>query len=138
MQKEDFYSTKSIESKITNRKSDVHGNKVNWLTFRIIRIEKEHPFSIFTKTTFSEDEPYHEINLGKKLRGRPLQKFQPSLEILYPNGKEISVKKLKDIKQLMSFVPLDAREFYNLEAVGEFEDDVEGYGDQVDFDIEQD
>lgn len=55
MKTNDFLSTKKIEKKIVNRKIFVTKNKVNWLKTKEILIEKEKPYSIFMKTTGSEE-----------------------------------------------------------------------------------
>lgn len=59
------------------------------------------------------------------------------MKTLYPTGKVISDKKLADIKSLMPLVPMDARSFYENLQSRAFEDDVEGFGRTVDFEVEE-
>ena len=40
----DFVSVSELINKITNRKTDIDGNKVEWLRMRWIRVEKEKPY----------------------------------------------------------------------------------------------
>lgn len=66
MTKQNFFSTEELEKGITNRKKDVRREKVSWLNARVIKIEKEKPFSIFFKSTHDEEGAYQEINIKKK------------------------------------------------------------------------
>ena len=68
---EEFLSSESLESNITNRKSNTEQAKINWFTFCEIEVREKDPFSIFVKSKLS-DSTYQEINIFKKAsRGRP-------------------------------------------------------------------
>ena len=135
MKKEDFLGTSKLEQLITNRKIDTTGNKVSWLETRVIKLSKDCPFSIFVKYTHKVEEEYKEINIRKRAKGRPNtnSNFYSELFELYPNGKEISTKKLADIKSLMTLVPNDVKDFYRNLIAADFEDDVDGFGENIDF-----
>jgi hypothetical protein len=45
------------------------------------------------------------INLNKRLRGRPSFLGSLILTTLYPNGRNLRDEKLKDVKNLLQFVP---------------------------------
>lgn len=44
MSRQDFFSTKKLESSITNRRVTINKTKVNWMNISWIRLEKQHPF----------------------------------------------------------------------------------------------
>lgn len=137
MNSEDFFSTQDIEKQITNRKISIDKNKVSWLKTKVIKIEKDKAFSIFLKESHAPEEQYHEINISKISRGRKGAKDFSSLTPLYPDGKEISNKKAADLKTLMRFIPLDARPFFKIGNLQEFDDDIDGFGENLDFEIEE-
>lgn len=56
---------------------------------------------------------------------------------LWPNGKEINKAKLDDIKSIMHLIPANAHEFYtNFTGNAVIEEDINGYNETLDFDIE--
>ena len=57
-----FLAFKNLTSDIVNRKTDIHGNKVQWLKIRWIRFKKEHPMQILYKLTVDEDEEFKIVN----------------------------------------------------------------------------
>lgn len=141
MNKDDFYSVENIEKAIANRKVFETGDKVNWLNTRVIKIEKEKPYSIFLKHSHVGND-YKELKIDKRTKGVKLTtlsgNFQSKLNVLYPEGKPISEKKVSDIQSLMSLVPEECKSFYitnNLQ-IADFEDDLEGFGPQIDFEVE--
>lgn len=137
MKKEHFFSVADLEKEITNRKTDTNKEKISWLRTRVIKIEKEKPFSIFLKYTHNENDDFHEVLLNKNPKRQPPLAFKNDVEILWPNGKEISNKKLEDIKSLLPFIPKDAKSFYrNLNGM-DFDDDLDGYGENLDFEPEE-
>ncbi|XP_050510421.1 uncharacterized protein LOC126887115 [Diabrotica virgifera virgifera] len=140
MTKDDFFGTSQIEKSITNRKTNINNEKISWLKARVIMLDKDHPQSIFMKYSHKESEEFKEINIKKITKGRPSDNnnsfFASKLFKLYPDGKELSQKKIADLKTLMSFVPNDVKHFYRDLRGANFEDDVEGFGETIDFDVE--
>lgn len=56
---------------------------------------------------------------------------------LWPNGKPISEKKLKDLKLLFPYIPNDALALSkNLITDETIDDDIEGFDGHLDFDLE--
>ena len=53
MSNESFLAFKNLTSDIVNRKTDIRGNKVQWLNIRWIRFKKEHPMQMLYKLTGS-------------------------------------------------------------------------------------
>ena len=73
---------------------------------------------------------------SKKLLHNFKETILPSL---WPQGKELSQEKIKDLKELLKLLPADCKDFYNfLKRVkaGNFDDDIDGFGEVVDFEIE--
>jgi hypothetical protein len=134
-----FYSTEHLEKEIVNRKVDVNKNKINWMKVREVMIEKSKPFSIYMKEDL-EQEGYYEIDIKKVKVGRPATfHFKDHIINMWPNGKEISAPKLKDIQDIMHLIPQDWQEFYqNLVGNQVIEDDVDGFTGNPDFEIESD
>lgn len=60
------------------------------------------------KNTFDENEEFSSLDLKKR---KP--KGREPLSLLYPHGREVNSLKLKDIRELMAFIPPIHQEFYN-------------------------
>nr|CAI5856082.1 unnamed protein product [Callosobruchus analis] len=133
-----LFSTEDIEKSISNRKKSTQKEKISWLKTKVIKLGKDKPFSIFLKETHDQDEQYKEIDISKQVQGRKSSKELNNLKALYPTGKAMFQKKAEDIKTLMRFIPLDARPFYKIVNVIDFEDDIDGYGQYLDFEVETD
>lgn len=140
MTNNDFYGTVQIEQSVTNRKIDVNNEKISWLKARVIMLNKDIPHSIFMKYSHKDSEEYREINIKKISKGRPSDNnnslFAQKLFKLYPEGKTLSQKKIADLKTLMSFIPNDVKYFYKNLRGADFEDDIEGFGERIDFNVE--
>lgn len=77
------------------------------------------------------------VNIQK--RGKPILLKEVRLEKLWPNGQPLSKEKVKDLKDLLGFIPKAAQENYSfLENIvqGDFLDDVDGFGQHIDFELE--
>ncbi|CAH0597202.1 unnamed protein product [Chrysodeixis includens] len=135
MKTTDFLSSNKIEKKIVYRKVCVTKNKINWLKTKEILIEKEKPYSIFMKTT--ESEEFQELNIKKRKEQKSLEISDEDLTLLWPNGKEIPQVKLDDLKSMFDLIPKDCLAFYkSLKGNKNIIDDVDGYGDGIDFPVE--
>lgn len=59
---------------------------------------------------------------------------------LWPTGKNLSKEKIKDIRSLIGLIPPEHQHFYyeRLNRVGEadFIDDIDGFGETIDFEVE--
>lgn len=136
---DEMVSVNLLEKSITNRKVDINNFGINWLKTHVIKIIKESPTTLYMKNHVS-DERFYEVNIQKVGKGRkPLLK-NVNLPLLWPNGKPLSAEKIKDIKDLYTLIPQDARPFYsfvdNVEC-GKFQD-LEGIRLNRDFEIDQD
>ena len=106
---------------------------------KIIKLEKSKPYSIFFCESHSLEESnnqFKELDISKLKRGKNNPIDPQKLKKLYPEGKAISKKKWEDIKTLLKFVPKDAIKFYQIKNIENFEDDIEGFGSNIDFDFE--
>lgn len=141
MNKEDFVSSENLEKKVTNRKISVSGDKINWLATRQIKLCRSYPFSFFMNNTLS-DNNFTEVNIEKRCRGRESKTTFPAeilLTQLWPDGKQINKLKLEDIKSMMHLIPTDAHSFYsNLTGNNGINEDIGGYNEVLDFEIETD
>ncbi|XP_039281706.1 uncharacterized protein LOC111064507 isoform X2 [Nilaparvata lugens] len=134
---EDFKSTEVIEKSITNRKKDLHGNKINWLKMKEILLDRSKPMTLLVKTSHDQRESI-EIDIKKmKEKGRPSTNdvfLHSRLAPLWPNGKKISVEKKKDIQTMIHLIPKDFHNFYKgfISEEG-LQDDIDGYNAAIDF-----
>lgn len=137
MAQEDFFGTEKLEKLIVNRKKGTDVTKINWLAFREIKIEKNEPLKFYVKTDF--DGTYTTMDLERKaVKGRQKNSLKGSLINMWMNGKAIAAPKLKDLKSVMHLIPSDAKRFYtSLTGSTEIEDDLEGFGVPLDFEVEE-
>lgn len=87
----DFFNIKPLKKLIVHRKKDTEGNKVRWLKMAIIELRREFPKSIFFKYSHENNEPYHELYVGKRAKNdngrlgdQPLQHLNESPNKLSP------------------------------------------------------
>lgn len=100
MTSDQFLQTKSLLSQITNRKKSVLGGKVSWRKMVHIQAKESRYLTMLYKTTFDEKEEFSSIDL-KKRKPPPMA----PLSLLYPHGREVNSFKIKDIRELMAFIP---------------------------------
>lgn len=136
MSPDDFFSVHGLESLITNRKVDLNRKKVSWLDTHEILMEKNQPGII--KMRNKVDGPFQSVNLNKT--GRLLDMKDIVLGSLWPTGRNLSKEKVKDLRSMMDLIPPEHRHFYDerLNRVGEadFTDDIDGFGETIDFEVE--
>lgn len=137
MNKADFYSTEKLEKNTTNRKKFTDKTKVNWIKTKEIRIEKEKVFSIFMKPSLEED--YKELTIEKKVKGETRNINMSDFCLLWPDGKAIAPAKLADLQSMYQYIPEDCHKFYkNLKSMEGMIDDVDGFGGEPDFEMQED
>lgn len=108
-----FFSSKSLEVNITNRKVNVKNDKVEWLKVPRLKVQREHPKLLFYTYNCLEDDVFCALDIAKKSRrGRHIRLFPDTLEPLYPEGRKISKDKVKDLKSLLKFEPPQLHQFY--------------------------
>lgn len=122
MDSQNFWSTEKLEKNITNRKTTIDKNKINWLKIRKIMLKKNKLYSFFMAT--EPDGDYVEVSIEKKTKGTSFPLNTELLTPLWPNGKEIAQAKLND-----HLIPSDCKRFYeNLKGNPNLIDDIDGFG----------
>lgn len=135
LHRDDFFSVKQLEEATTNRKKDIDNVKISWLDTHEILIEKSEPFTIKMRKHFQG--VFQSVNIKK--RGPLIDLQNIELENLWPFGKPLSTEKVKDLKDILNLIPNDKKDFYAfLDDIQtrEFEDDVDGFGEFIDFELE--
>lgn len=133
---QDFFSIKPMEAVITNRKVDINKKKINWLETHEILLDKFDPNIIKLKKKINDD--FQSVDLSK---ARCLNDFKNvKLEQLWPNGKPLSKEKLEDLMEMLELVDDEDKPFYDFlkdVETSEFIDDVDGFGEAIDFELEE-
>lgn len=112
MNTNDFFSSKNLESIITNRKISSSKDKVEWLKIRKIVNNRSKPFNLIVYSTRS-DQPI-EVSIKKRGKVASSIKFEHfSLEPLYTQIRPIAQKKYIDLQKLLEYVPSQFQEFYS-------------------------
>lgn len=141
MTKEDFETVAPLQKLITNRKVDEKKNKESsWLKTIEIKLTKSTPNILEIKYNLTEPPKKIDIAKNKKTVTSAFKTFKEvKLPLLWPNGKELSKAKVKDLSSMLRLVPSDCKEFYEFlkdSRTTDFEDDIEGIGNEIDFEIE--
>lgn len=107
----DFFSCKQLESIITNRKTSLTKDKVEWLKIRKIVNHRSKPFNI---TVYGDEmKDSIEVSLRKKGKKNNSLTFEnASFEPLYTENRKIAQKKYMDLQKLLEFVPSQFHSFY--------------------------
>ncbi len=134
---DEFLSVKGLTENITNRKQDDKKMKINWMETHEIIMEKSEPLKIKMRKHINADT--QTIDVEKK--GCDKKKFKKvQLEKLWPDGRPLSNEKVKDLNSMMFLVDEQDMHFYdflrNVKSA-EFIDDVDGFGEAVDFEVEK-
>lgn len=133
---EEFFSVKTLEEVITNRKVDVNKKKISWLDTHEIILDKSLPNILKMQKNCYGD--YQVVDIAKARTEVDLKSID--LEHLWPNGRPLSKEKVKDLKEMLELVDEEDRPFYAFlddVTTNEFVDDVDGYGETVDFEVEE-
>jgi len=112
MKTEDFISTSQLRAQIVYRKKNTNKEKVDWLSIRWLQFKKDKPFQIFYKYSHNDLEAWKIIDVKRKSPGRPPDMGRIALPLLYGGPRPINEKKLKDIQELLEFVPPVYHEFH--------------------------
>ena len=113
MTQADFFSTAQLTSMIVNRKVDNNGEKIDWLSIRWLRVEKDSPLSFKCRYTLNTMEAWKTVDLHPKRPGRPADMGSVSLEPLYSAPRPIKPAKLRDLMALKCYIPPVNHDFYD-------------------------
>ncbi len=135
MAPEDFLSVKNIEELITNRKTDINKQKINWMQTHEILLDKRHPTTIKMRKRL--DDEFQIVDLAKS-NGTDFDGVE--LDQLWPDGRPISQAKKNDLIELLELVPDKHKHrfsFLGIVPTHEFEDDIDGFGEEIDFELDE-
>lgn len=128
MTSDDFFSTKTLENAITNRKINERKSKVEWLKIQWLRYTSDTNHRFQYKYSNSQDVLFDTVNVAR----RNVNSHTASLNLLYPNGRPIETKKKKDLIELLPYVPPIHHPFYEALKTSVFA--VDELGDEQDMD----
>lgn len=114
MAREDFLSCKAIEKIITNRKTSINNEKINWMKIQKIFNKRDNPFNLIIGR-YSSEQTVQQIHVDLRKRGKTshLIKFA-SVEFspLYEKGRPIARPKYDDLLKLMEYIPTQFHAFF--------------------------
>lgn len=114
MEKEDFLSSVQLEKAITNRKTTMNGEKVNWMNIQKIVNNRSDPFILsFENYSVYSTPPVH-ISLRKRERKNQIATSISSLALLplYTKCRPIKRQKYNDLMKLLQYIPEEYWSFY--------------------------
>ena len=113
MASEDFIGFNDYKKNLVIRKKDTAGRKVEWLKIQWIRLVSESPTLIYFKYNLTDLSAWNILDLAKRqMRGRCVRSVAV-LNCLHEETVFINPLKLKDIKDLLDFVPPIYHDFYH-------------------------
>ena len=109
---QDFVSIENMSKVTTVRKKDIDGESLNWLKLKWLRFSKAKPLRMQFKYTLNEETPFRELNFDKKLKRTGKPNLPTELSQLYDAPVPIKAEKLKDLSELLQFIPTPHHAFY--------------------------
>lgn len=113
MEYKHFYSSMALERFILSWKMSIGEKKIKWHKFQTIIYDKaeENPFKFSKIESFMNSEMVSSF----ELKSKPMSMILfPStrLNLLYPNGRDISQEKYLDLQSLLQYIPAKYHKFY--------------------------
>jgi len=135
MTQNDFFSTAALEKAIVNRKTSTSKEPISWMNARQIQVRCDHPLSLFFRYTHDPlpDDAWIDISLAK--RGQKIAGILGTN--LFDAPRSVTTAKKKDLSLLPFVPPIHHQFFQSIRAGGKVENDVDGHGAELDFEIEQ-
>ena len=112
MERETFVSLQPLKDAIVNRKKNTEKGKVEWLKIRWINVDKDHPLQFRYRYTHNELEEWKVVDVKRVSKGRPPDVGKIKLPLLYATPRKIKKAKLKDLIELLVFIPPIFHDFY--------------------------
>ncbi|CAH1958505.1 unnamed protein product [Acanthoscelides obtectus] len=123
----DFYSTVNLEKNITNRKISENKLKVEWMKIQWLLFKKSDPLKIYFKYSNQDFAPFDSVDVSKRNSSNSFKE----LNLLYPKGRKVDIKKKKDLLDLVCFIPPIHHEFYqNLKTTHDQDDEIYSDSDE--------
>jgi hypothetical protein len=108
-----FSCAELIKNEITDRKTSVDNNKVEWLKMQFIQIRKTDPKKLYVKYTVDEGlTDFITVDLTKLRRGRHTNAIKHDFTPLYPTGMKITKEKKSNLMDLINYIPPVFHDFY--------------------------
>ncbi|GFN77004.1 hypothetical protein PoB_000351000 [Plakobranchus ocellatus] len=102
-----------MKQQLIFRNTAADGSKVKLQKATCIKVSQDNPGYYYTAYSHNVDEAWRQVRLGRPGVQKPVQP-----QALYRGRREIAPAKLKDLKALCAFIPVQFREFYtSLQAV---------------------
>ena len=112
MRCEDFVTLAPVRSEIVYRKKNTLKEKVEWLSIRWIQTRQDKPYQIFYKYSHNDLESWKILDVCRRTRGRPSDPGRIVLPRLRAGPRPIQPKKLKDLLELLDYIPPVYQAFY--------------------------
>ena len=106
-QKDNFVDIGPMREKLTFRLKAVDGSRVKLQKAMRIKTDQCSPNTMFICYSHNPDEAWQEVNIGQRGAMGSI-----NLRRLYTARREIAPPKLKDLKNLSAFIPVEHRAFY--------------------------
>ena len=113
MNQDDFVTLAAVRAEIVYRKVNTLKEKVEWLRIRWIRITKDKPFQIQYKYSHNDLECWKILDVHRRKRGQPSDPGRLELQPLYTRPRPIKENKLKDLLELLDYIPPIHQGFYS-------------------------
>ena len=106
-----FVSTEPLLAKTTKRTVSTNNKKVLVSKVACLMVKKDESFKYFFKYTYNDIEEYDSVDIKKKTAGR-LSLKDIELPKKYTTKRQIKPAKLKDVFELLDYVPPVYHQFY--------------------------
>ncbi|GFO13933.1 hypothetical protein PoB_004043800 [Plakobranchus ocellatus] len=107
MRRQDFIDIAPMKQQLIFRNTAADGSKVKLQKATRIKVSQDNPGYYFIAYSHKVDEAWQEVRIGRPGVHKPVQP-----QALYWGRREIAPAKVKDLKALCAFIPVQFREFY--------------------------
>jgi hypothetical protein len=108
MRSSDFIDLTAMSNQLCNRKKDTDGNKVSWLNIQTIRFTHDTPGIMKIQYVCGPDGPWFYADLRKTCHSTVAMKLIKASS----EPRKLNLKKIKDLRSLMPFIPPVYHAFY--------------------------
>ncbi|GFO00523.1 hypothetical protein PoB_002702800 [Plakobranchus ocellatus] len=107
MRRQDFIDITPLKQQLIFKNSAADGSKVKLQKATRIKVSQDNPGNYFIAYSHNVDEAWQEVPIGRPGMQKPVQP-----QALYWGRREIAPAKVKDLKALCPFIPVQFKEFY--------------------------
>nr|CAH7729287.1 unnamed protein product [Callosobruchus chinensis] len=94
--------------------------------------------AIYFKESHDTETAFKELDISKTVKGRNAVEVDFKYTTLYPDGKTNFNKEVRGHQIFNEYIPNEEQSFYEVGNTIHFEDDLEGFGPDIDFIVEED